>query len=67
MQWFSERGFREVPMSELPETRQRMINVKRGSKVFMKTITSPRELDAEELFWATAEQDAAASQPKRRE
>jgi len=33
----------------------------------MKTITSPRELDAEELFWATAEQDAAASQPKRRE
>jgi N-acetylglutamate synthase-like GNAT family acetyltransferase len=33
MQWFSERGFLEVPMSELPENRQRMINVKRGSKV----------------------------------
>jgi hypothetical protein len=33
----------------------------------MKTITSPRELDAEELFWAAAENDAAELQPKRRE
>eukprot|EP00967_Tisochrysis_lutea_P002223 scaffold2788_cov32-Tisochrysis_lutea.AAC.3 len=55
MQWFCERGFREVPMSELPEGRQKMINVRRGSKVFMKSIQSSRALDAEELFWSTAE------------
>jgi len=62
MQWFTERGFVEVPVSELPERRQRTINLARGSKVFMKGLNSPRELDAEELFWAA---DAPQSRQAR--
>ena len=62
MQWFTERGFVEVPVSELPERRQRTINPARGSKVFMKGLNSPRELDAEELFWAA---DAPQSRQAR--
>ena len=62
MQWFTERGFVEVPVSELPERRQRTINLARGSKVFMKGLNSPRELDAEELLWAA---DAPQSRQAR--
>jgi len=36
--WFLAQGFREAPVSALPERRQSLYNWKRGSKVFIKRI-----------------------------
>jgi N-acetylglutamate synthase-like GNAT family acetyltransferase len=33
-----EQGFREVPMTELPEARKQMYNLKRRSKVLVKAL-----------------------------
>jgi amino-acid N-acetyltransferase len=38
--WFLERGFRSAAVSELPENKQRLYNVQRNSKVYLKTLTS---------------------------
>lgn len=51
MQWFVERGFKEVPLSTLPESRIQAYNWKRNSKCFAKALSSSRDLDAQELFW----------------
>ncbi|KAJ1627528.1 hypothetical protein T492DRAFT_909225 [Pavlovales sp. CCMP2436] len=51
MQWFVERGFKEVPLAQLPESRIQAFNWKRNSKCFAKTLSSDRDLDAQELFW----------------
>jgi amino-acid N-acetyltransferase len=51
MEWFIERGFKEVPVNALPPTRQAVYNHRRKSKIYMKTIQSERELDSSELWW----------------
>lgn len=53
MEWFLERGFAEVTVDMLPPSRQATYNRNRASKIYMKRITSIRELDAAELFWDT--------------
>jgi len=50
MQWFQERGFNEVDLESLPESRQAIYNHRRGSKVYMKHLRSLRDVDAEEHF-----------------
>lgn len=51
MEWFVERGFVECSVTDLPESRRRVYNTRRKSKVFMKPLAGTREIDAEELFW----------------
>jgi amino-acid N-acetyltransferase len=51
MEWFIERGFDEVGVEMLPPSRQATYNHVRASKIYMKRITSVRDLDASELFW----------------
>mmetsp|Transcript_1959 Transcript_1959/g.4319 ORF Transcript_1959/g.4319 Transcript_1959/m.4319 type:complete len:715 (+) Transcript_1959:106-2250(+) len=51
MEWFVERGFDEVGVECLPPSRQATYNHDRASKIYMKKITSIRDLDASELFW----------------
>jgi amino-acid N-acetyltransferase len=51
MEWFIERGFDEVGVELLPPSRQATYNHSRASKIYMKRITSVRDLDASELFW----------------
>jgi amino-acid N-acetyltransferase len=51
MEWFIERGFDEVGVDMLPPSRQATYNYERASKIYMKRITSVRDLDADELFW----------------
>eukprot|EP00986_Skeletonema_menzelii_P020095 scaffold30126_cov143-Skeletonema_menzelii.AAC.1 len=51
MDWFIERGFREVSVESLPPSRQAMYNKKRKSKIYMKEIDGERDLDAAELWW----------------
>lgn len=36
--WFIERGFSEMPVSQLPEGKQALYNLQRNSKVFVKTL-----------------------------
>ncbi|KAL7444183.1 hypothetical protein ACHAXH_007092 [Discostella pseudostelligera] len=52
MEWFVERGFKEVPVESLPPSRQAMYNKKRKSKIYMKEIDGDRDLDAAELWWS---------------
>ncbi|CAM9288456.1 unnamed protein product [Chrysoparadoxa australica] len=52
MQWFLERGFEEVSVEVLPESRRKLYNWERRSKVYAKHLSSTRDLDAEELFWS---------------
>ena len=61
MQWFVERGFGPVDTSELPPRRVAIYDRERGSKIYMKRLSSSRLLDAEELFWMDQlrEEDAA--------
>jgi amino-acid N-acetyltransferase len=49
MQWFEERGFVPCDPSKLPPSRH--YDASRGSKVYMKVLTSQRDVDAEELLW----------------
>ncbi len=51
MQWFLERGFEEVGVESLPESRRDIYNWQRKSKIYMKNLSTSRDLDAEELFW----------------
>jgi amino-acid N-acetyltransferase len=51
MEWFVERGFDEVEVEMLPPSRQATYDSDRASKIYMKKITSVRDLDASELFW----------------
>jgi amino-acid N-acetyltransferase len=50
MQWFEERGFSEATVEALPPRRVAIYNRQRGSKIFIKELSS-RMLDAEELVW----------------
>ena len=54
MQWFLERGFSACPLTALPERRVAIYNHERGSKIYMKPLSSSRQIDAEELFWMEA-------------
>jgi len=38
MQWFSERGFVELSVDDLPETRKSLYNYRRNSKIFCKSL-----------------------------
>ncbi|MFQ3228785.1 amino-acid N-acetyltransferase [Reinekea sp.] len=38
--WFLERGFRSATVAELPENKQRLYNIQRNSKVYLKSLTS---------------------------
>ena len=49
MLWFEERGFAPAEPSLLPPTRA--YNATRGSKVYLKSLGSQRDVDAEELLW----------------
>ena len=57
MQWFLERGFEQVGLSALPETRRAIYDHARGSKIYMKSLRSMRMIDAEELFWEVASRE----------
>ena len=50
MQWFVERGFKEVPLTALPESSTKAYNYKRNSKGFAKQLSTSRDLAAQELF-----------------
>lgn len=52
MQWFLERDFDEVQLSDLPPERQKLYNPQRNSKIYSKVLESSRRIDAEELFWS---------------
>eukprot|EP00965_Chrysotila_dentata_P053656 1780094-Pleurochrysis_carterae.AAC.1 len=52
-QWFIERGFTEGSLEQLPPARQRLYNAARGSKIYLKTLTGSRSVDAQELFWSS--------------
>jgi amino-acid N-acetyltransferase len=49
MQWFEERGFEMSDPSLLPPARG--YNTTRASKVYIKHLSSERDIDAEELLW----------------
>lgn len=49
MQWFEERGFELSDPSLLPPSRG--YNTTRASKVYIKHLSSERDIDAEELLW----------------
>lgn len=51
MEWFVERGFREVDVDSLPPSRRATYNFNRRSKIYMKQIDGDRDLDASELWW----------------
>jgi len=51
MQWFMERGFAQVDLEQLPPRRVAVYDRGRGSKIYMKPLSSTRHLDADELFW----------------
>jgi len=51
MEWFVERGFKEVDVTCLPSSRQATYNHERNSKIYMKRIENVRDLDASELRW----------------
>lgn len=51
MEWFVERGFHEAGVESLPPSRQATYNHDRASKIYIKKVTSIRDLDASELFW----------------
>ena len=51
MQFFVERGFREVGVEALPPSRQSTYNYARRSKIYMKRIKDDRDLDEDELRW----------------
>jgi len=51
MEWFVERGFREVGVDALPPSRKAVYNHNRRSKIYMKQIDGDRDLDAAELWW----------------
>mmetsp|Transcript_58431 Transcript_58431/g.79667 ORF Transcript_58431/g.79667 Transcript_58431/m.79667 type:complete len:164 (-) Transcript_58431:85-576(-) len=48
MHWFTERGFDEVTVDALPDSRR--YNWQRKSKIFMKHLESSRQIDSEEYF-----------------
>jgi amino-acid N-acetyltransferase len=50
MHWFEERGFSEASLAALPPQRVAIYNHQRGSKIYIKALSS-RMLDAEELVW----------------
>eukprot|EP00591_Stephanopyxis_turris_P001427 CAMPEP_0195506972 /NCGR_PEP_ID=MMETSP0794_2-20130614/495_1 /TAXON_ID=515487 /ORGANISM="Stephanopyxis turris, Strain CCMP 815" /LENGTH=815 /DNA_ID=CAMNT_0040633463 /DNA_START=93 /DNA_END=2540 /DNA_ORIENTATION=- len=50
MQFFVERGFREIPPEKLPPSKLAKYNNSRRSKIFLKKM-SDRDLDADELMW----------------
>jgi len=52
MQWFEERGFVLSDPSQLPITKH--YNKARGSKVYIKTLGTQRDVEAEELLWNIA-------------
>ena len=51
MDFFAERGFKEVSVDTLPPSRKAVYNYERKSKIFMKKIEDARDLDAAELWW----------------
>jgi len=51
MEWFVERGFKEVTVDALPPSRRAVYNYDRRSKIYMKKIDGDRDLDAAELWW----------------
>jgi len=51
MQFFVERGFREVGVEALPPSRQAKYNYARRSKIYRKRIKDERDLDEDELRW----------------
>ena len=63
LEFFAERGFREVTASDLPP--ERPYDQGRRSRVFMKTLRGARDLDMEELYWSDATHQAEP--PARRE
>jgi amino-acid N-acetyltransferase len=50
MLWFEERGFSETSLAALPEQRVAIYNHQRGSKIYIKALSS-RLIDAQELVW----------------
>ncbi|KAL7570418.1 hypothetical protein ACA910_017251 [Epithemia clementina (nom. ined.)] len=51
MEWFLERGFDAATVDQLPKSRQATYNHLRASKIYIKKIETPRDLDASELWW----------------
>jgi N-acetylglutamate synthase-like GNAT family acetyltransferase len=50
MQWFLERGFEERGVEALPESRRDIYNWERKSKIYMKDITTARDLGKKYIY-----------------
>jgi amino-acid N-acetyltransferase len=48
--WFLERGFREGTVEDLPREKRDKYNFHRRSKIYIKDLSSQREVDEEELL-----------------
>jgi amino-acid N-acetyltransferase len=49
-QWFLERGFMEVPIEDLPSSRQARYNKCRKSKIYVKLLEGSRAIDEAEVL-----------------
>eukprot|EP00127_Corallochytrium_limacisporum_P000746 Clim_evm32s25 gene=Clim_evmTU32s25 len=49
MQWFMERGYRNVGIDDLPPTKRAKYNHKRNSKIYMKELKGTKNID-EDVF-----------------
>jgi len=51
MEWFVEHGYSAVDVDALPPSRKAVYNYQRRSKIYMKKISTLRDLDEAELWW----------------
>ena len=51
MQWFREKGFYPAGIDALPPSRRRVYDYARNSKIYVKGIDGPKDLEAQEQLW----------------
>jgi len=51
MQWFREKGFYPAGIDALPPSRRRVYDYSRNSKIYVKGIDGPKDLEAQEQLW----------------
>lgn len=49
-QWFVERGFKDIPVDSLPQSRQAKYDHKRASKIYHKVLEGSRAVDEAEIL-----------------
>jgi len=51
MQWFREKGFYPAEIDALPPSRRRVYDYSRNSKIYVKGIDGPKDLEAQDQLW----------------